>query len=540
MDTISDLPDTQPELSPQPNSSRQLEQPPVAPSQRLSLDELVPAGASSAEKRELLANNSAVFSGRCSPAEVRCLLATLEETDLRGLREKLRECLATAIPATAGRPLRNRQSGNVSALADDCWELGYSTAQCQLTRRADTSVLRPAGRTPLPPPGSATELPPGLVSAATVESSLRSVIESQLRIDSELEELRRRAAAAEAQRARIQRLEEQTHELQRACAAAQPPSQERPPAAREDDLGAQTATRPTIAAGDIAAAINITALGKAIADAIHWRAGDSDSENDYDIDGGGRRDRRSGGNVPTSTARRAPEPAARLPSPPPPCHGADAGPRQRNAPRPDSRPQAEYVAMDGMGAPSDLVLSATYAPKPVTKKFIVLGFRPGAPDHAVHDLIQSVTGDLYSFRRLPPNGPSAPAVAYMFEVAESRSAVAMDPSRWPTGLSIRPKADSHGHRRRRFRDAAAPPRAAQNTEVKTFQPSRSGQHQPSVPPAAARTWDEPAATTGYCHGYGEWTTARGRGRARQHNAGAAPYLRDVRGGDWHWHGDARR
>ena len=457
----------------------------------------------------------------------------------------------------------------MSSLADDCWELGYSTAQCQLTRRADTSVLRPAGRTPLPPPGSATELPPGLVSATTVESSLRSVIESQLHIDSELEELRRRAAAAETQRARIQRLEEQTHELQRACAArdaridqledycaarwtgrrradqdqgtAQPPSR-RAKRGRQlperMNLGAQTATRPTIAAGDVAAAINITALGKAIADAIHWRAGDSDSENDYDIDGGGRRDRRSGGNVPTSTARRAPEPAARLPSPPPPCHGADAGPRQRNAPRPDSRPQAEYVAMDGMGAPSYLVLSATYSPKPVTKKFIVLGFRPGAPDHAVHDLIQSVTGDLYSFRRLPPNRPSAPAVAYMFGVAESRSAVAMNPSRWPTGLSIRPKADSHGHRRRRFRDAAAPPRAAQNTEVKTLQPSRSRQHQPSVPPAAARTWDGPAATTGYCHGYGEWTTARGRGRARQHNAGAAPYLRDVRGDDWHWHGDA--
>ena len=63
--------------------------------------------------------------------------------------------------------------------------------------------------------------------------------------------------------------------------------------------------------------------------------------------------------------------------------------------------------MDGMGAPSDLVLSATYAPKPVTKKFIVSGFRPGAPDHAVHDLIQSVTGDLYSFRRLSRNpGPA--------------------------------------------------------------------------------------------------------------------------------------
>ena len=488
--------------------------------------------------------------------------------DLRGLRVKLHECLATAITATAGRPLRSRQSGNVSALADDCWELGYSTAQCQLTRRADTSVLRPAGRTPLPPPGSVTEPPPGLVSAATVESSLRSVIESQLRTDSDLEELRRRATAAEAQRARIQRLEEQTYELQRACAArdaridqledllrsaldrqvtsrpgtgdrpaAQPPSQESPPAIREDDLG----TRPTIAAGDIAAAINIVALGKAIADAIHWRAGDSDSENGYDMDGGGRRDRRPGSGVPTQTARPAPEPAPRPPSPLPPCHGTGAGPRdrQRNAPWPDSRSQPEYVAMDGAGAPSDLVLSVTDAPNPVTKKFIVSGFRPDAPDHAVHDLIQSVIGDTYSFRRLSPNGSSAPAAAYMFEVAESRSAVVMDPSRWPTGLSVRPKADGNGHRRMRFRAAAAPPRTAtQNTEVKTLQPSRSGQHQPSVPPAAARARGGPVATTGYCNGYGEWTTARGRGRARQYNVGAAPHLRDVRGGDWHWPGNA--
>ena len=90
--------------------------------QRDRLEELIPAGSTFTQKRELFADYEAVFSGRCDPAAVCCLLATLEESDLRGLREQLRGCLATVIPATAGGPLRIRQSGNVCAFADDCWK----------------------------------------------------------------------------------------------------------------------------------------------------------------------------------------------------------------------------------------------------------------------------------------------------------------------------------------------------------------------------------------------------------------------------------
>ena len=73
--------DSQSELESQPETSPELQQPPATPSQRGRLEELVPAAATSAEKRELLAGSDVVFSGRCDPAEVRCLLATLEEAD---------------------------------------------------------------------------------------------------------------------------------------------------------------------------------------------------------------------------------------------------------------------------------------------------------------------------------------------------------------------------------------------------------------------------------------------------------------------------
>ena len=84
----------------QSDKNQMSEQPSVPPSQPVTLQELVLADASSDEKRELLANSGAVFSGRCSPAEVRCLLATLDESDLRQLREKLRDNLTVAIPVS--------------------------------------------------------------------------------------------------------------------------------------------------------------------------------------------------------------------------------------------------------------------------------------------------------------------------------------------------------------------------------------------------------------------------------------------------------
>ena len=567
------LPDRELESASQPDISQEPEPRPATLSQRARLEELISASTSSAEKRELLANSETVFSGRCSPTEVRCLLATLEEGDLRGLRDVLLDRLTTAIPATAGRPLRNRQSGNMSALADDCWELGYSAVQGQLSRRADTNVLKPAGRTPLPPPSSVSESPPGLVSAATVEASLRSVIDTQLRMDCELEDLRRRAASADTLRARLQRLEEQTSELQLACAA-----RDAKIAQLENLLGSvldqQSASRPrggdsasirdnqaraptnsscgansesqaeirSAVAEDIATAIDARALGKAIAVAIHRRAGDSDSESDYDVSE--RPDGSRGVGAPGSTARRRSEPTVHSSIPPPSARDRCFG-RPEIAPPPvatavDSRPLAEYDAVAGAGPASDLVLTATVAPKSATCKYIVGGFRPDAPDSAVHDLVQSVAGVLYDFRRLPPDGPSAPASAYMFEIAESFSAAVMDLGRWPTGLSVRPKANNRGRRRGRFRAANLQPYREQHTAVKTSELSRSRPCPPAPPPADPRAQGGLGPTTGYLHEHGEWITAMRRGRAQRHNDSAASGYRYPRDGDWRWCGGARQ
>ena len=135
-------------------------------------------------------------------------------------------------------------------------------------------------------------------------------------------------------------------------------------------------------ARDIAAAIDVRALGKAIADVIQWRVGDSDSESD--CDSGEHRDGRRGAGVPGSTARREPKPTARPSNPPPPGSvsrlvrpGAAAAPATAAA---DSQPPVGHVAVAGAGAASDLVLTATDTPKPATRKFIVGGFRPDASD----------------------------------------------------------------------------------------------------------------------------------------------------------------
>ena len=117
-----------------------------------SPDALLPANATSAEKREILSAPNAVFSGRYEPANVCGILLTLEESDLRDLREQLHTELCTAVPAVAGRQLSRRVTGNTSALAEDCWALGFSASQGVLTHRADSSTLKSAGRDPLPPP----------------------------------------------------------------------------------------------------------------------------------------------------------------------------------------------------------------------------------------------------------------------------------------------------------------------------------------------------------------------------------------------------
>ena len=98
--------------------------------------------------------------------------------------------------------------------------------------------------------------------------------------------------------------------------------------------------------------------------------------------------------------------------------------RPTNATRPtavatESRSPAR-VSVASTAVASDLVLPTGEPSKLTTSKFIVGGFRPDAPVHAVHDLVQSVAGDLHDFRRLPANGPSAPAAAYIFFLFDVR------------------------------------------------------------------------------------------------------------------------
>ena len=99
------------------------EEPEASSQDFTSLDALLPANAASAEKREILSAPNAVFSGRYEPAKVCGILLTLEESDLRDLREQLYTELCSAVPAVAGRQLSRRVTGNTSALAEDCWAL---------------------------------------------------------------------------------------------------------------------------------------------------------------------------------------------------------------------------------------------------------------------------------------------------------------------------------------------------------------------------------------------------------------------------------
>ena len=112
----------------------------------LTLDELIPANATSVEKKRLIAESDCIFSGRYDPAAVCCVMTSMDESDLRELRDTLHGALSVAIPAVAGRPLCRRVTGNLSGLADDCWTLGYSATQGVLTQRANTATLKPACR----------------------------------------------------------------------------------------------------------------------------------------------------------------------------------------------------------------------------------------------------------------------------------------------------------------------------------------------------------------------------------------------------------
>ena len=62
-------------------------------------------------------------------------------------------------------------------LVEDCWALGYTTANGVLTSRANSSTLRPAGRNPLEP------LPPPSSSISEVTNSMETLVASHLRLE---------------------------------------------------------------------------------------------------------------------------------------------------------------------------------------------------------------------------------------------------------------------------------------------------------------------------------------------------------------------
>ena len=93
------------------------------------LHSLISDNSESAEKMEQIFNaRSQVFSRRYGAASVCTVLATLNETNFRSLRDRLRAVLPEQVPAAGGRPMIKRKSGSISRLVDDCWALGSSAA----------------------------------------------------------------------------------------------------------------------------------------------------------------------------------------------------------------------------------------------------------------------------------------------------------------------------------------------------------------------------------------------------------------------------
>ena len=302
------------------------------------LEQLIPAGATSAEKKQLFVDSSRLFSGHYDAASICSILVSLDETDLRELRDQLHTALPAAVPATAGRPMTRRNAGNIHGLAEDCWALGYSAAQGVLTHRAESATLRPAGRTPLAPP-----TPANPAEQSEVAASLQEIISTQIRLERETTEMRTRLAVQEARSQRMVTLEEENFQLREELAVhesrieqlerqviklsadlqrgAHPPAGDSHLAgsgATADSGGATATTAPaapvaassdrttaastghtatasaertaaasterTAAAREVAAALDLRALGEAIASALQSRAGDSDSEPDLDTD----------------------------------------------------------------------------------------------------------------------------------------------------------------------------------------------------------------------------------------------------------------
>ena len=393
-----------------------------------SLDSLLPTTATSAEKKSILSTTSTVFSGRYEPTMVCGILLTLEEKDLRDLREQLYAALCSAVPAVAGRPLSRRVTGNTSALADDCWALGYSASQGMLTQRADSNTLKPAGRDPLPPPGPIRPAAPVSSSISDATASMEAIIAMQLRLEREVTELRRDKASLDG---RLKIMERESDRLREENAARDSRIAElatlveeffgrdatSPPQAAASVISVDAVTeiqdrsrtaapdvnrapepRPESSslAADIVAGIDLRALGGAIANALQWRVGDSDdSESELAAPPTGPRSGQRGPAGPSGRAPAAPSnarPSVKAPDRSPPTETESCAP---------AGPAARRSVVAGTGPASALVMSPDVSPERPKKRFLLEGFRSDASDQEVRALVQTAVQILHNFHPLP-------------------------------------------------------------------------------------------------------------------------------------------
>ena len=440
---------------------------------RPTLQELIPTNATSAEKKRLIAESDLVFSGRYDPTAVCCVMVSMDEPDLRELRELLHAALTATIPAVAGRPLCRRVNGNLSGLADDCWSLGYSAAQGVLTQRANTATLKPAGRNPLPTPGSTRSAPPDSVASgpSAITTSLEAIISTQLRMENEIKEFRARQATQDAYKARLRSLEVEVARMREECAvrddtiaqlklfvesalACEGPQSHRPASSEQHaapgrqvtgvepaaDAAATAAEAHAnrIAAREIAASLDLRALGESIACALQWRVGDSDSEPEQQ---NARAERVRGTAQPLDRCRTAKLTATPTSNTPVTAPG-----------EPTRRPDM----VTGSGPPSALIRDPSRHGS--LKKFILEGFRLDVTDSDVRSLVWTVVRNLHDFQRLSRRG-SADSVskAFQIEVDADDTDRILDPSSWPAGLVVRhvTRDLNPGRQGQRFRPQAS-------------------------------------------------------------------------------------
>ena len=426
----------------------------------VTIEELVPSGLTSAQRlQHVLDHSSELFQGRYDSSSVCTLLATLEETDLRTLRDHLHAALPDAVPSAGGRPLARRNVGSICRLAEDCWALGSSIAQGILTHRAASATLRPAERAPLAPH------PPVVLDHTTITSSFESLISTQLHLEQAVSDLQTRSTAQATRLQELQHLrgvdaekimvlEAQVSELIQAVGSTRglargtgeahptdpapleqslpvaprpitsvrhrvplpPPSVLAASAAPSERHSATGQQQPAFAgpnrtAGDIAGTLELQSLGQAIAAALHERAGDNDSEPD-------RGEMRRLGAVDEASL-------------PPP--------QQFRNVNSASQSPAQWTPVIGAGPASDLVATADSGVRPTTASFVLEGIHPDATDAQVRNLVWPIVRNLHDFQRLSRHiGVAAGSKAYRIEVDTADTDRVLDPASWPAGLRVRP------------------------------------------------------------------------------------------------------